>query len=187
MRDWQRGQWFDETGLPLVQPSPNLPTLDSVTLYPGTCLIEGTNISEGRGTTRPFEYIGAPWLDPFCLAAELQKSDLPGCTFRPAWFTPTFSKHAGHVCGGVQIHITDRDALSPANLGIHLLAAVRALSVDEFGWRERSEGGFFIDLLLGNDQPRQLLDEGASAADVMANWKKERALFAARREPFLMY
>jgi uncharacterized protein YbbC (DUF1343 family) len=187
MDGWQRKQWFDDTGLPWIQPSPNLPTLDSVTLYPGTCLIEGTNLSEGRGTTRPFEYAGAPWLDPFCLATELEQRGIPGCAFRPAWFMPTFSKHVGLVCGGVQIHITDRDALRPAHLGIHLLAAVRALNPDEFAWRERREGGFFIDLLLGSDRPRQLLDNGANANEVVASWQKERSLFATRCGPFLLY
>ena len=102
MQGWQHGLWFDQTGLPWVQPSPNLPTLDAVTLYGGTCLIEGTNLSEGRGTTRPFELIGAPWIDPFRAAEELQRREIPRVTFRPAYFTPTFSKHAGVACGGVQ-------------------------------------------------------------------------------------
>jgi uncharacterized protein YbbC (DUF1343 family) len=187
MRGWQRGQWFDETGLPWVQPSPNLPTLDSVTLYPGTCLIEGTNVSEGRGTTRPFEYVGAPWLDPVRLAAELEGRGLPGCAFRPTFFTPTFSKHAGQVCGGVQIHITNRDALRPVELGIHLLETIRRLDAEAFAWRESREGRYFLDLLLGSERPRQLLDDGAGATAVMARWAEESALFAERRRPFLLY
>jgi uncharacterized protein YbbC (DUF1343 family) len=187
MRDWQRDDWFDETGLPWVQPSPNLPTLDSVTLYPGTCLIEGTNVSEGRGTTRPFEYIGAPWIDPFLLSDELTGRGLTGCRFRPAYFTPTFSKHACQVCGGVQVHITDRDALQPVEVGIHLLEAVLTLYPQIFAWRGGQERPFFIDLLLGSDLPRQMLSGGADAGDVMADWMEESAQFAERRQPFLIY
>jgi uncharacterized protein YbbC (DUF1343 family) len=187
MREWRRGQWFDESGLPWVQPSPNLPTLDSVTLYPGTCLIEGTNLSEGRGTTRPFEYVGAPWIDPFRMAQELAGRNLPGCAFRPAYFTPTFSKHAAQVCGGVQIHITGRDTLQVAVLGMHLLDVVRMLAPDKFEWRAASEGRFFVDLLLGSDQPRRMLDNGASARDVTADWGSQSATFSERRRPFLLY
>jgi uncharacterized protein YbbC (DUF1343 family) len=187
MRGWRRGQWFDETDLPWVQPSPNLPTLDSVTLYSGTCLLEGTNVSEGRGTTRPFEYIGAPWLDPFRLAEEMTDRDLPGCAFRPAYFTPTFSKHAGEVCGGVQVHLTDRAALRPVAVGIHLLEAIRALDPETFAWRSFEEGRYFVDLLLGSDEPRRLLDERAGAAEVMASWKAESEAFAGQRQPFLLY
>ena len=170
-----------------MQPSPNLPTLDSVTLYPGTCVIEGTNLSEGRGTTRPFEYVGAPWVDPFQLASELAMRDIPGCAFRPAYFTPTFSKHAGQLCGGVQIHVVDRNALQPAVLGIHLLEVTRKLDPDAFAWRESDEGRYFVDLLLGNDSPRLMLDDGASAGDVTSTWTTELDAFAERRRPYLLY
>jgi len=187
VQGWQRNVWFDQTGLPWVSPSPNLPTLDGVMLYPGTCFIEGTNLSEGRGTTRPFELIGAPWIDPFALAAALEQRGLPGVTYRPTFFTPTFSKHANAVCGGVQIHITDRDAAQPVELGIHLLHALRELDTNAFAWREGKEGSFSIDLLLGSDQPRQQLDAGASAGDVTAGWDDEAGAFAERRQPYLLY
>jgi uncharacterized protein YbbC (DUF1343 family) len=187
LRGWRRGQWFDETGLPWVQPSPNLPTLDSVTLYPGTCLLEGTNLSEGRGTTRPFEYVGAPWLDPFRLAAELERHDLPGVAFRPAFFTPTFSKHAGRACGGVQIHLLDRDALRPVALGMHLLHAVRRLDRAAFAWRAGDGGRFFVDALLGDDRPRRALDAGADPATVMAGWDEQAEAFGDRRRAALVY
>jgi uncharacterized protein YbbC (DUF1343 family) len=187
MQGWRRELWFDKTGLPWVQPSPNLPTLDSVTLYPGTCLIEGTNVSEGRGTTRPFEYVGAPWLDPFQLADDLEGRGLPGCAFRPAFFTPTFSKHAQQVCGGVQVHITDRTVLRPVELGMHLLEAVRSLAPEAFAWRVGKEGGQFVDLLLGSDQPRRALDAGSAVGDVMADWEDQAAGFAPRRRPYLLY
>ncbi|MFL5758961.1 MAG: exo-beta-N-acetylmuramidase NamZ domain-containing protein [Thermomicrobiales bacterium] len=187
MRGWSRAQWFDQSGLTWIQPSPNLPTLDSVSLYPGTCLIEGTNLSEGRGTTRPFELIGAPWLDPFRLATKLEKRTLPGCAFRPAFFTPTFSKHMGNVCGGVQVHITDRDALRPAELGVHLLEVVRTLDPGAFSWRQGKGGRYFVDLLAGSDQPRRLLDRGTGAHEIVAGWTQESSLFAERRRPFLLY
>jgi uncharacterized protein YbbC (DUF1343 family) len=187
VRGWERTRWFDETGLPWVQPSPNLPTLDTVTLYPGTCLIEGTNVSEGRGTTRPFEYVGAPWLDPFRLAEAMAARDLPGCAFRPAYFAPTFGKHAGQVCGGVQVHLTDRDALRPVELGVHLLAAIRSADPGAFAWRQDAEGSFFLDKLLGGDGPRRLLDAGAGADEVLASFRDDAAAFAERRRPFLLY
>ncbi len=187
MRGWPRVQWFDGTGLPWVQPSPNLPTLDSVTLYPGTCLLEGTNVSEGRGTTRPFEYIGAPWLDPFALAEELERKDLPGVAFRPISFTPTFSKHAGQACGGVQVHVLDRNALRPVELGQHLLHAIRRLDPGAFAWRQRADGGHFLDLLLGGDRPRLGLAAGADVEEVTAGWAEAAAAFAERRRPFLLY
>jgi len=187
MQGWQRQWWFDQTGLPWVFPSPNLPTLDSATLYPGTCLIEGTNLSEGRGTTRPFELIGAPWIDSFALASELELRRIPGVAFRPTFFTPTFSKHAGTACGGVQIHVIDRDAMRPVELGVHLLHVLRELNPDAFAWRKGREGRYSIDLLLGSDQPRHQLDVGTSVADVIAGWDEEEQEFIERRQPCLLY
>jgi uncharacterized protein YbbC (DUF1343 family) len=187
MRGWRREMWFDATGRPWVQPSPNLPTLDSVALYSGTCLIEGTNCSEGRGTTRPFEYLGAPWIDPFALAADLERRGLPGAAFRPASFTPTFSKHAGEPCGGIQVHILVREALQPAALGIHLLHALRAADPAAFAWRAGKDGRFFLDLLLGSDQPRLALDGGAAPEEIVAQWEDDVAAFAERRRTVLIY
>lgn len=187
MQGWRRTRWFDETGLPWVQPSPNLPTLESLTLYPGTCLIEGTNVSEGRGTTRPFELVGAPWLDPFRLVDDLERRRLPGVAFRATSFTPTFLKHADRVCGGAQLHILDRNALRPVELGLHLLHAIRGLDPDAFAWTERPNGGFFVDLLLGSDRPRQDLTAGAAVQEVIAGWTEASSTFAERRRPFLLY
>lgn len=187
MRGWQREMWFDETGLPWVAPSPNLPTLDSATLYPGTCLVEGTNLSEGRGTTRPFELIGAPWVDPFALAADLERRNLPGVAFRPTYFTPMFSKHANTSCGGVQIHIVDRDKTRPVVMGMYLLESLRKLHPDEFEWRQNVPGKYFIDLLLGSDQPRLRLDAGETVAKVVVDWEDDARAFDERRQPYLLY
>jgi uncharacterized protein YbbC (DUF1343 family) len=167
MQGWRREWWFDETGLPWVFPS--------------------TNISEGRGTTRPFELIGAPWLDPFRLAAEMERLGLPGVTFRPTYFTPTFSKHADVTCGGVQIHILDRKAMRPAEMGIHLLHVLRGLNPDAFAWRGSSEGEYALDLLLGSNAPRRLLDAGESVAQITAGWEKDALAFEDRRQAFLLY
>jgi uncharacterized protein YbbC (DUF1343 family) len=186
MRGWRRGMWFDQTALPWVQPSPNLPTLDSLTVYGGTCLIEGTDLSEGRGTTRPFELIGAPWIDPFELADALASRAIPGVAFRPAYFTPAFSKHAGVTCSGVQVHIVDRAALRPVELGIELLHSLLRLP-RAFAWHQGAGGKFFVDLLLGSDLPRRALVEGAAVADVIAGWDEQRRAFEARRRPFLLY
>ncbi len=187
MRGWHRGMWYDETGLAWVQPSPNMPTVDTATVYPGTCLIEGTNVSEGRGTTRPFELIGAPWVDPFALAEELTERGLPGVGFRPAYFTPMFHKHAGELCGGVQVHVRDREALRPAALGIHLLHALRHLYPDQLAWRQYADGRYALDRLMGTDRLRLALDAGASPAELMAGWEAQAAEYAGRREPHLLY
>jgi uncharacterized protein YbbC (DUF1343 family) len=164
MEGWSRSMWFDQTGLPWVQVSPNLPTLDAVTLYAGTCLFEGTTISEGRGTTRPFEYVGAPWIDAFALVERMENAKLPGYAYRPAWFTPTFSKHAGTVCGGVQVYVLDRKIARPVAMGVQLLSAMLELSGEWFDWRIGGDGRWFIDLLYGSDRLRRTIDAGADAA-----------------------
>ncbi len=186
MRGWQREMWYDQTGLPWVPPSPNAPTLDTLTVYGGTCLIEGTNLSEGRGTTRPFEIVGAPWIDPFALAATLTERALPGVAFRPTYFMPTFQKHANTTCGGVQLHITDRTTFRPVATGLHMLHAVRQLSGEAFGWIEGTNG-FFVDLLLGSSEPRIALETGSTADDFIAAWSADEQAFAQRRAPFLLY
>uniref|UniRef100_A0A831X7L7 DUF1343 domain-containing protein n=1 Tax=Thermorudis peleae TaxID=1382356 RepID=A0A831X7L7_9BACT len=187
MQGWQRELWFDQTGLPWIQPSPNLPTLDSLALYAGTCLVEGTNCSEGRGTTRPFELVGAPWIDPFELAEDLAGRGLPGVVFRPAYFTPTFSKHAGQRCGGVQIHVLDREALRPVELGIYLLDALRRQDPAVFAWRVSADGRHVVDLLLGSDRPRRALEAGAAPAEVLSGWDEEARAFRERCWPLLLY
>ncbi|MFN3335932.1 MAG: exo-beta-N-acetylmuramidase NamZ domain-containing protein [Thermomicrobium sp.] len=187
MKGWRRDLWFDQTGLPWVQPSPNLPTLDSLTLYPGTCLVEATNCSEGRGTTRPFEIVGAPWLDPWELAADLEARGLSGVRFRPVYFTPTFSKHASLRCGGVQIHILDRQVVRAVELGLHLLDALRRQNPEAFRWRVNTNGDFVLDLLLGSDEPRRALDSGADPAEISRSWGRQAQAFQEYSRAFLLY
>lgn len=185
---WQRGAWPSETGLPWVLPSPNMPTPDTALVYPGTCLLEGTNLSEGRGTTRPFELVGASYIDdPYRFASLATAQNLPGCVLRPCFFRPTFQKHAGQLCGGVQIHVVDRDRFDSLKTGVAILIAARAFA--GFDWRrttyEYVSDRLAVDLLFGTDQARHLLEKGASADDVMASFAADRARFLEVRAPFL--
>ena len=150
---WNREKYADETGFLWVSPSPNITCLATAIVYPGTCLFEGTTISEGRGTTKPFEYIGAPWLDAEDLAEELNRLKMPGVLFRPVYFKPYTSKHAGLLCKGVQLHITDKLALHPVCVGVEMLKVIAARSGDKFEWikSEEEKGSFFIDLLAGTE------------------------------------
>ena len=188
---WRRSMTFEETGLPWVLPSPNMPTVDTAIVYPGQCLIEGTSLSEGRGTTRPFELCGAPWIDAQALARRLEADRLPGVRFRPAHFRPMFQKFAGVDCAGVQLHVTDRDAVRPVRTGLAVLAAMRDLSGDRFAWRtevyEFVSDRPAIDLLFGSDRERRALDAGAAWEDVAAAWEAEEAAFRDRRQRSLLY
>jgi uncharacterized protein YbbC (DUF1343 family) len=188
---WRRSQWFDETGLPWVMPSPNMPTLDTATVYPGACLIEGTNLSEGRGTTRPFEIVGAPWIDGEELAKELSNEDLPGVIFRPLSFQPTFQKYQGMVCEGVQQHIVDRELYRPVRTGYALLRAVRRLCPEELCWRpppyEYEYKRPAIDILAGNGRIREWIDEDRPLREIEDSWQAELEGFLKRRERYLLY
>jgi len=136
MKNWKREMWFDETGLPWVLPSPTLPTLDTATVYPGMCLLEGINLSEGRGTTRPFEIFGAPFINAEELTREVNGLDLPGVHFRAAWFEPAFQKFAGELCGGAQLHMLDRDSFRPFATGIEIIRTVRRCYANSFQWKQ---------------------------------------------------
>ncbi len=176
---WHRADDFAATGLPWVLPSPNMPTPDTALVYPGTCLLEGTNLSEGRGTTRPFEIVGAPWLDPRALADALAAEAFPGVRFRPLAFVPTFHKHAGTPCGGVQLHVFDRRAFRPVLTGLAVVIAARRLAPDRFAWR--TEPYEFVadrpafDLLAGTDTWRRAIEEGASAREIAAGFRVHEA------------
>lgn len=136
MHRWERGMWFDQTGLPWIMPSPNMPTLDTATVYGGMCLLEGTNISEGRGTTRPFEVFGAPWIEPETLTAELNRRRLPGVHFRETFFQPTFNKFAGEICGGAQLHVINRGSFRPFQTGIEVIRCIRRIGAKFFQWKQ---------------------------------------------------
>lgn len=135
MTGWDRAQWHDQCGLPWVLPSPNMPTLDTAIVYPGMCLLEGTNLSEGRGTTRPFELFGAPWIDGWKFCQKLNALGLPGVHFREAAFEPTFQKHARQFCRGAQIHVTDRERFLPWRTGIEIIRLARSEDPDQFAWK----------------------------------------------------
>lgn len=191
MRGWRRSMVFEDSGLPWVLPSPNMPTVDTAVVYPGGCLIEGTNLSEGRGTTRPFELVGAPWLDPWRLAERLSKERIPGVRFRPVFFTPTFQKHAGTVCGGLQVHVTDRRVFPAFLTYLLIIEAARAQDEARFAWRdppyEYESVKWPIDILCGTDKIRRAIENGEPVRRLAAGWKKESSGFARRRKPYLLY
>jgi uncharacterized protein YbbC (DUF1343 family) len=191
MRGWRRHDSFEATGLSWVLPSPNMPTVDTAFVYPGLCLIEGTNVSEGRGTTRPFEIIGAPFIDGFRLAERLAGHQLPGVHFRPLWFRPTFHKFAGQVCGGIQVHVTDRAVFQPYRCGIAILRELREVGGEAFRWRrepyEFVSDRLAIDLLTGSDAIRTGIERDLSLAELEATWSLAQRRFAERRQPHLLY
>lgn len=188
MQGWTPSMKFADTGLPWVPPSPNMPTPDTALLYPGTGMFEGVLYSEGRGTTRPFELIGAPTVD-FRWAEALAARTVPGVMFREAYFTPTFSKFVGKVCGGVQVHITDAQKLDPIRVAVEMLVAAKALYAD-FAWRYDSYDPvrpYWIDKLTGSPRLREQITGGASVETVMGSWKKELADFDRRRRQYFLY
>lgn len=190
MTGWRRGMWFNDTGLPWVMPSPNMPTLDTAAVYAGGCLYEGTNLSEGRGTTRPFELVGAPFVDGEALAAALAAERRPGVTFRPCVFQPSFHKWAGQPCGGVQLHVTNRDRFDSFGAGLAVIRAVRRLWPRKFAWKEPPyeyvADKLPFDILCGTDGVRATLD-APSLAPLEARWRAERRRFAAVARPFHRY
>jgi uncharacterized protein YbbC (DUF1343 family) len=191
MEGWQRSMYFDETDLPWVLPSPNIPTLDTAIVYPGAVLFEGTMISEGRGTTRPFELIGAPWIDGERLADEMNAQSLPGVHFRPVVFEPTFHKHAKQTCGGCQVHVTDRRSFPPVRAGVELIAALRRQAPDRFAWRnppyEYEHDKPPIDILYGSDRLRTIIDGGGDTHVLADQWRRDEDAFRSLRQPFLLY
>ena len=190
-RGWRRRMFQRDTGLPWVFPSPNMPTPETALVYPGMCLLEGTNLSEGRGTTRPFELFGAPWLDSGRLAEALGDSRLPGVRFRPVSFVPAWDKHAGVRCHGVEVVIDDRDAFRPFRTGIACVAAARAQDPRRFRWRtdpyEFVEHVPAFDLLCGSAREREALERGRGWRDLAEEWEREERTFRKRRSGHLRY
>lgn len=192
MEGWKRRMWFDDTGLPWALPSPNMPTLDTAAVYPGMCLLEAANLSEGRGTTRPFEIFGAPFIDSGVLVKRLTEIKLPGVIFRPLYFMPTFQKHAGKLCGGGQIHVTERKKFKPFKTAAAILKSVNELYPKEFSWNkppyEYEEELLPIDILAGTDRFRKDIQAGTDLNAMEAWWNKELTDFDREiRKKYLIY
>ena len=192
MKGWHRRMWFDETGLQWVLPSPNMPTPDTALVYPGMCLLEGTNVSEGRGTTRPFEIFGAPFIDAEALTEKLKSFKLPGVIFRPVYFQPTFQKHAGKLCGGAQIHVTNRNKFRPFKTGVAIIKALHDLYPDCFEWKkppyEYEIEKMPIDILAGTDRLRKDIENGKSLGYMEAWWNEQCREFNKNiRKKYLIY
>jgi len=182
MRGWQRGLWFDQTGLEWVPPSPNMPRAATAIAYPGMCLLEGTNLSHGRGTALPFEITGAPWVEGDDLADALNAQALEGVRFRACAFTPSANRFSGENCFGVQAHVTDREALQPVAMGLQIVRTLLAMYQDQFAWQSAH-----FDRLIGDATVRQQLEQGAAIADIMAPWAAGRQQFVEQRRPVLLY
>jgi beta-N-acetylhexosaminidase len=189
MKGWHREMWFDDTHLPWVPPSPAMPKLETATVYPGTCLLEGTNVSEGRGTATPFECFGAPWIDGYALADALHERALPGVRFRPTSFSPSAGKYADELCHGVYLHVLDRSAFRPLFAGLHILSALIELVPERFEWLGTSWEGHrpHFDLLIGNSWVREELDRGACIEELTGQWQNELASFRSARQQYLLY
>ena len=188
---WSRDLWFDETDAPWVLPSPNMPTVDSATVFPGTVHFEGTQMSEGRGTTRPFELIGAPYVEPEAYAQELNGFNFEGVYFRSCVFQPTFQKHAKVSCGGVQIHVTDRNVFEPVSAGIAMVKTAFDMYPQQFLWKEPPYEYVFdknpFDVICGTDATRKAIEDGRSLTEIIDSWQKPLDDFKMTREKFLLY
>jgi uncharacterized protein YbbC (DUF1343 family) len=191
MEGWSREMYWDETRLPWIMPSPNVPTLDTAIVYPGTVLIEGTMLSEGRGTTRPFELIGVPWADGELFAGRMNRVGLPGVHFRGTSFEPTFQKHANNTCGGCQIHVLDRHAFRPVTVGVSLIREFFGTAPDLFDWRDPPYEYEFdkmpIDILAGSPALRGHIETQTPVLELEATWEGGVEEFVERREPHLIY
>ncbi len=191
MNRWAREDFYDETDSPWVMPSPNMPTNDTAIVFPGTVYLEGTQISEGRGTTRPFEIVGAPFIDAQKLADILISYDLPGVIFRPTQFLPTFQKHMGKICGGVFLHIIERELFEPVVTGLAIVKTIFDLYPNEFKWKEPPYEYVFdrnpFDVIGGTIQTRQLIEKGSNINDIKNSWQKDVKNFLELRKKYLMY
>lgn len=189
MKGWSRTMEFPDTGLPWMLPSPNIPTIDTVRVYAGTCFFEGTNVSEGRGTTRPFEWIGAPWLDGRRLADTMNALGLPGVWFHPSYATPTFSKHAGALCGGVRLFVTEPSRYEAVRTGLTLLHTVIRQCPESFEWLPPFREGMrpFIDSLTGGEDVRLSIGDTSGLTRIVSEWERDAAHWEELRQPYLRY
>jgi uncharacterized protein YbbC (DUF1343 family) len=185
---WKREMWFNETNLPWIPPSPNIPTPDTALAYTGTCLLEGTNVSEGRGTATPFLSIGAPWTDSHILSSELNSYSLSGIKSMPIHFIPSVSKYSNQTCSGVYLQISDRTSFQPVLTGVKIIEIIHRLWPNEFRFRDPGQDGrYFFDLLIGTDQVRIDIENGLSAEDIQKGWKNDLAQFGLIRAKYLRY
>ena len=191
MKGWQRELWLDQTDAPWVMPSPNMPTLDTASVFPGTVHFEGTQLSEGRGTTRPFEFVGAPYIDPHVYAARLNEIELPGVYFRGCVFRPTFQKHANASCGGVQIHVLDRELFRPVIAGIAMVRVAYDLYGDQFRWKEPPYEYVYdqnpFDVIAGTDSLRNAIEHGKELDRIESEWQEGLREFEKLRSDYLLY
>ena len=183
--------WFDETKLPWVLPSPNIPTPETTVVYPGAVMFEGTNISEGRGTTKPFEMIGAPYIDPYELKDTILNDNLPGVFFRPLHFQPTFHKYSGEICGGLQIHVLDREAFKPVLTSISIASAIHRLYPNHFEWKQPPYEYVYdklpFDVINGGSVIREQIEAGTSVLQIEDGWRSGLSDFAKLRKKYLLY
>lgn len=191
MDGWERAHWLDQTDAPWVMPSPNIPTLDSATVFPGTVHFEGTQLSEGRGTTRPFELVGAPYINADNYARTLNALGLQGVYFRSCIFRPTFQKHGGVSCGGVQIHVMDRDAFEPVIAGLYMVKAAYDMYRDDFRWKEPPYEYVYdrnpFDVISGTSSIRRAIEDGSSIESLANSWQSELERFGQERSGYLLY
>lgn len=191
MENWSRDLYYDETGLPFVMPSPNIPTVDTCVVFPATVHIEGTELSEGRGTTKPFELNGAPFIDPYKWTEELEKFGFEGVTFRQTFFRPTFQKWGGQTCGGLQIHVTDRSVFKPVILGVAMVKTAYDLYTDQFQWKQSAYEYVFdknpFDVVCGTDTIRKQIESGIELSEIENSWTEDLDAFKENREKYLIY
>ena len=191
MQGWRREMWFEQTGLPWILPSPNIPTVDTCVVFPATVHLEGTELSEGRGTTKPFELNGAPFIDPYKWAAALRDYDFPGIAFRECYFQPTFQKWGRQTCGGIQLHVTDRETFTPVVVGVAMVKTAYDLYPEEFEWKrdayEYEFGKNPFDVVSGTDTIRKQIEAGDSLENITASWEPRASEFAEARKEFLLY
>jgi uncharacterized protein YbbC (DUF1343 family) len=191
MKGWRRNQYMDNTKPHWTMPSPNMPYFATALVYPGMCLLEGTNVSEGRGTTRPFEIFGAPWLDPYRLADRLNEKCIPGVRFRPTYFQPTFHKYQGTLCGGIHIYVANRTAFNPVTAGLEIIRSIKRLFPRHFRWRqppyefERKKRPF--DILIGNSWIRKAIDNAKTTNAIQTRWQPDLKKFKTARKKYLLY
>lgn len=191
MQGWNRNMWFEETGLPFVLPSPNIPTVDTCVVFPATVHLEGTELSEGRGTTKPFELNGAPFIDPKKWVVALDTYEFPGVAFREAYFRPTFCEFAGETCGGLQMHVFNRDIFRPVIVGVAMVKTVYDMYPEQFQWRQNAYEYVFdqnpMDVVCGTDKIRKAIEAGSPLKEIEDSWADGLNKFQKDREPFLLY